>query len=202
MRHSSNRPPHPGHDVAQPDHVRWSLGTSMPTVVLPGIGDDDADARHGQGDRQVVGQADDLRHPQAGLELDLELGDDRTGIDLHDADLVAEIQERPLQEHRPGVDLGLVLLDREGRRRARADPSRGAGTASRLVPVPRTPARARASLPTLTLTMRSARAGRRSLPASRVAAALPLTVIGGWTRVSGGVAGSSRSTGLSQSPLR
>ena len=75
----------------------------------------DPHARHGQGDGQVVGQAHDPRYPQAGLQLDLELGDDRAGVDLDDAHLVAEIEQRPLQQHGPGVDLGLVVLDRERR---------------------------------------------------------------------------------------
>ena len=112
---------------------------------------DDPDARHGQGDRQVVGQADDLRDAQAGLELDLELGDDRPGVDLHDADLVAEVQQRPLQQHRPAVDLGLVLLDREGggrleqvhRRELRTpSPASAARRRSRRIGMPRRRARA------------------------------------------------------------
>ena len=108
---------HPGDHVAQPDHVAVVVGHLDADRRLAGDRRDDPDARHRQGDRQVVGQADDLRDAQAGLELDLELGDDRPGVDLHDADLVAEIQRGPLQQHRPGVDLGLVLLDREGRGR-------------------------------------------------------------------------------------
>ncbi len=116
--------------------LRWSLGTSMPTVVLPGNRRHDAHAGHRQGDRQVVGQAHDLRDPQPGLELDLELGDHRAGIDLDDADLVAEIEQRPLQQHGPGVDLGLVLLDRERTSPARASRSAAARTASRAEPGP------------------------------------------------------------------
>ena len=116
MRHSWNRPCDPGDHVAQPDHVAVVVGHLDADRRLARDRRHDPDARHGQGDRQVVGQAHDLRDAQAGLELDLELGDHRAGIDLHDADLVAEIQQGPLQQHGPGVDLGLVLLDREGRR--------------------------------------------------------------------------------------
>ena len=89
----------------------------MPTVVLPGIGATIRTLGNGQGDGQVVGQAHDPRDAQARLELDLELGDHRAGVDLDDADLIAEIEQGPLQQHGPGVDLGLVLLDRERRRR-------------------------------------------------------------------------------------
>ena len=76
----------------------------------------DAHAGDGQRDRQVVGQAHDPRDAQAGLELDLELGDHRAGVDLDHADLIAEIEQGPLEQHGPGVDLGFVLLDRERRR--------------------------------------------------------------------------------------
>ena len=101
---SPEAPLHPGHHVAESDHVPVVVGHLDADGRPAGDRRHDADARHGQGNRQVVGQADDPRHAQAGLQLDLELGDDRAGIDLHDADLVAEIKERPLQEHRAGVD--------------------------------------------------------------------------------------------------
>ena len=89
----------------------------MPTVVLPGIG---ATIRT-LGTARAIARSSarlmirETRRP--GLQLDLELGDHRPGVDLDDADLVAEVEQRPLQEHRPGVDLGLVLLDRERRGR-------------------------------------------------------------------------------------
>ena len=105
-----------GHHVAQPDHVAVVVGHLDADGRLAGNRRHDADARHRQGDRQVVGQAHDLRDPQPGLELDLELGDHRAGIDLHDADLIAEIEQGSLQQHGPGMDLGLVLLNRERRR--------------------------------------------------------------------------------------
>ncbi len=106
-------------DITSPSRTtwRWSLGTSMPTVVCPGIG---ATMRTLGTARAIARSSARLmifETAQAGFQLDLELGDHRAGIDLHDADLVAEIQEGPLQEHRPSMDLGLVLLDREGRRR-------------------------------------------------------------------------------------
>ena len=89
----------------------------MPTVVLPGIGATIRTLGTARAIARSSARLMILRHAQAGLELDLELGDHRPGIDLDHADLVAEIEQGPLQQHRPGVDLGLVLLDREGRRR-------------------------------------------------------------------------------------
>ena len=89
----------------------------MPTVVLPGIGATIRTLGTARAIARSSARLDDPRDPQAGLELDLELGDDRPGVDLDDADLVAEVEQRPLQQQRPGVDLGLVLLDRERRRR-------------------------------------------------------------------------------------
>ncbi len=86
----------------------------MPTVFLPGIGRDDADARHPQGDRQVVGQAGDLAQPQPCLELDLELGDHRAGLDLDDADIEAELLEGLLQDLGLAADLVLLLVEVEG----------------------------------------------------------------------------------------
>ena len=105
-----------GDHLAQPDHVAVVVGHLDADRRLARNRRHDPHARHRQGDRQVVGQAHDPRDPQARLELDLELGDHRAGVDLDDADLVAEIEQRPLQQHGPGVDLGLVLLDRERRR--------------------------------------------------------------------------------------
>src|SRR5208337_1094446 len=96
--------------------------TSLSRTTTAIVGDLDADrglarnrrhdphARHGQGDGQVVGQAHDPRYPQTGFQLDLELCDHRAGVDLDDANLVAEIEQRPLQQRCPGVDLGLVAL--------------------------------------------------------------------------------------------
>ena len=106
--------------VAQPDDVAVVVGNFDADGRLARDRGHDPHAGHRQGDGQVVGQAHDPRDPQTGLELDLELGDHRAGVDLDDADLVAEIEQGPLQEHGPGMDLGLVLLDRERRRAARA----------------------------------------------------------------------------------
>ncbi len=89
---------------------RSLLGTSMPTVFLPGIGRHDADAGHAQGDGQVVGQAGDFRQPQAGFELDFELGDDRAGFDFDDFDFEAEIEERLFQHLGFAADFFFVLL--------------------------------------------------------------------------------------------
>ncbi len=116
MRHSWVLLADAGDHVAQPDDVAVVVGDFDADGRLAGDRGHDPHAGHGQGDRQVVGQAHDPRDPQAGLELDLELGDHRAGVDLDDADLIAEIEQGPLQQHGPGVDLGFVLLDREGRR--------------------------------------------------------------------------------------
>ena len=55
----------------------------------------DPHAGDGERDGQVVGQAHDARDSRSGLQLDLELGDHRTGVDLDDADLIAEIEQAP-----------------------------------------------------------------------------------------------------------
>ena len=92
---------------------RRSLGTSMPTVVLPGIG---ATIRTLGTARAIARSSARLMIRvtlQPRLQLDLELGDHRPGVDLDDADLATEVEQRALQQHGPGVDLGLVLLDRE-----------------------------------------------------------------------------------------
>ena len=78
--------------------------------VLAGNRGHDAHAGHAQGDRQVVGQAGDLRQPQAGFELDLELGDHRAGLDLDDFDAEAEIEERLFQNLGLAADFLFVLL--------------------------------------------------------------------------------------------
>ena len=123
--------PDAGDHVAQPDDGAVIVGHFDADRGLARDRGHDPHARHGQGDRQVVGQAHDPRHAQARLELDLELGDHRAGIDLDDADLVAEIEQGPLQQHGPGVDLGLVLLDRERRRGLEHLHAAAAGTATR-----------------------------------------------------------------------
>ena len=52
----------------------------------------------------------DLRQPQAGFELDFELGDDRAGLDFDDFDVEAEVEERLFQDLGLAADFLLVLL--------------------------------------------------------------------------------------------
>ena len=78
--------------------------------VLAGDRGDDADARHAEGDGQVVGQARDLRQAQAGFQLDFVLGDDRAGFDFHDADVEAEVLERLFEDLRFAADFFFVLF--------------------------------------------------------------------------------------------
>ena len=77
---------------AEPDDLPLLVGHFDADRVLAGNRRDDADAGHAQGDRQVVGQAGDLRQPQAGFELDFVLGDDRAGVDLDDLHREAEVE--------------------------------------------------------------------------------------------------------------
>ena len=104
-----------GDHLAEPDHDAAIVGDLDADGRLARNRRHDPHAGHRQGDGQVVGQAHDPRYPQAGLQLDLELRDHRAGVDLDDANLVAEVEQRPLQQHGPGVDLGFVVLDRERR---------------------------------------------------------------------------------------
>ncbi len=97
--------------------TRRSLGTSMPTVVLPGIG---ATIR-------TLGTARAIARSSARLMIFLTLRPASSSISnwvitgpvsiCDDPHLVAEVEQRALQQQRPRVDLGLVLLDGERRRR-------------------------------------------------------------------------------------
>jgi hypothetical protein len=60
------------------------LGTSKPTVDLPGIGARMRMRDRLEGHRQVVLEALDLRQLDAGLGLELVAGDHRAGVDLGD----------------------------------------------------------------------------------------------------------------------
>ena len=95
---------------AEADQLPLLVGHFDADGVLAGDRGDDADARHAQGDGQVVGQAGDLREPQAGFQLDLELGDDRAGFDLDDPDVEAEIEERLFQDLGLAADFFFVLF--------------------------------------------------------------------------------------------
>ena len=64
------------------------------------------------GNGQVVGQGSDFAQAQAGFELDLELGDDRPGLDFHHADVEAEIEEGFFQDFRAPPDFFLMLVER------------------------------------------------------------------------------------------
>ena len=156
--------------------LRWSLGTSMPTVVLPGIGATIRTLGTARAIARSSARLMILRDAQAGLELDLELGDHRAGVDLDDADLVAEVEQGPLQQHGPGVDLGLVLLDREGGRRARAAPSAAAANGE-----PGLHGRAELARIGIPVAVRGPVIAGGGSPAPRPSRPTPCTGIGGWT---------------------
>ena len=95
---------------AEADELAVFVGHFDADGVLAGDRGDDADARHAEGDRQVVGQARDLRQPQAGFELDFVLGDDRAGFDFDDVDVEAEVVERLFQNLGLAADFFFLLL--------------------------------------------------------------------------------------------
>ena len=106
----------PSIDLAEPDHRRGGRwGPRCRRSSCPGSAPRSGRSGTARAIARSSARLDDPRDPQAGLQLDLELGDHRPGVDLDDADLVAEVEQGPLQQHGPGVDLGLVLLDRERR---------------------------------------------------------------------------------------
>ena len=96
--------------LAEADQLAVLVGHFDADGVLAGDRRDDAHAGHAQRDRQVVGQARDLREPQAGFELDFELGDDRAGLDLDDLHVEAEVVERLFQDLGLAADFLFVLL--------------------------------------------------------------------------------------------
>ena len=98
-------------DLAEADDLPRGVGHFDADGVLAGNGRDDADARHAQGDGQVVGQAGDLAQPQPGLELDFELGDDRAGLDFYDTDIEAEVAEGLLEDLGLAADVFLLLVE-------------------------------------------------------------------------------------------
>ena len=98
------------HHFPEANHLPGCVGHLDADRVLPRDGGDDPDARHAQGDRQIVGEVDDLRQAQARLELDLVLRDDRAGLDLDDADLESELGEGLLEHPRPLPHLVLLLV--------------------------------------------------------------------------------------------
>ena len=89
---------------------RFSFGHFDADGVLAGDRGDDADARHAEGDGQVVGEAGDFREAEAGFELDFELGDDRAGFDFDDADVEAEVLEGLFQDLGFAADFFLLLF--------------------------------------------------------------------------------------------
>ena len=90
--------------VADADDLPRLVGHLDADGVLARDRCDDPHAGHPQPDRDVVGQPRDLRQPQAGLQLDLILGDHRAGFDLDDADVVSEFGERLFEQPRLAAD--------------------------------------------------------------------------------------------------
>ena len=98
------------HHLPEANQLPGCVGHLDADRVLPRDRGDDPDARHAQGDRQIVGEVDDFRQAQARLELDLVLRDDRAGLDLDDADLESELGEGLLEHPRPLPHLVLLLV--------------------------------------------------------------------------------------------
>ena len=90
--------------------ARCSLGISMPTVFLPGIGATMRTLGTLQVQGEVVGQARDLVDAQARFQGDLVLRDDRAGVDADDADVEAEVGEGLFQQGGPFAELLIVLV--------------------------------------------------------------------------------------------
>ena len=65
---------------------RCSLGTSMPTVFLPGIGATMRTLGTRRASARSSARLVTLLSAQAGFQLDLVLGDDRAGVDADDLD--------------------------------------------------------------------------------------------------------------------
>ena len=98
------------HHLPEANHLSDRVGHLDTDRVLAGDRGDDPDARHAQGDRQIVGEVDDLRQAQARLELDLVLRDDRACLDLDNAHLESELGEGLLEHPRPFPHLALLLV--------------------------------------------------------------------------------------------
>ena len=99
------------HHLAEADDLPIVVGHFNAHGVLARQRGHDTHAGHAQGDGQIVGQAGDLAQPQSGLEFHLELGDDRTGLDFHHADIEAEVGKGLFQDFRLAADLLLLLLE-------------------------------------------------------------------------------------------
>ena len=95
--------------LAEADHLAGGVWHLDAHRVLARDRGHDTDARHPQGDCQVVGEVGDLRQAEASLQFDLILRDDRTGLDLNHAHLEAEVAKR-LFEHAGAVADFLLLL--------------------------------------------------------------------------------------------
>ena len=83
----------------------------MPTVFLPGIGATMRTLGTLQIQGEIVGQSRDLVDAQARFQGDLELRDDRAGVDADDADVEVEVGEGLLQQRGPLAQT-LILLAR------------------------------------------------------------------------------------------
>ncbi len=81
----------------------------MPTVFLPGIGATMRTLGTFRFRAMSSASACHLVDAQAGLQGDLELGDDRSGVDADDVDVEAEVGEGLLQKRRPLAQLLIVL---------------------------------------------------------------------------------------------
>ena len=99
--------------LAEADHLAGRVGHLDADRVLAGNRGDDPDARDAESDRQIVGEVGDLGQPEAGLELDLVLRDDRAGLDLDHLHLEAELREGLLEHPGPLADLLLLLVELE-----------------------------------------------------------------------------------------
>ena len=96
---------------------RLSLGTSMPTVVLPGMGETIRTLGTASAIARSFASPTTRETRKPGFELDFEHGDDRACIDLHDPDDAAVLPQRLLQHQGALLDQRLLLLHgRVGRR--------------------------------------------------------------------------------------
>ncbi len=101
-------------DLAEADDLPRGVGHLDADGILAGDWRHDADARHAQGDGEVVGQAGDLAQPEAGLQLDFKLGYDRSGLDFDYANIKTKILERLLENRRLAADVFFLLFKIEG----------------------------------------------------------------------------------------
>lgn len=85
--------------LAQADHHLRLVRDFHADGVLAGDRRDNTHGRHAQRDREVVLQRDDFVEPQSSFQSQLELRDDRAGVDLVDLHVQAELLERLFERH-------------------------------------------------------------------------------------------------------